>query len=202
MKRLLIVASMLCVWANPASAAIFVTWTGTAASGPGIWDWTYLLTLQPDQTMTVNDFATIYDVGNIAGYDPVFNPSFGATVPGTFSVITTPPVGTGVTPGPALPPGVDDPALSNVTVQLTAGNDIVGNPAAGPTILGTLHIKSTSNVATLTDYLTQSQFGGGPSLSSGTVEVAVIPEASSLILMMAGLLATGGLAFRRLQKWD
>jgi len=200
MKRLFVLvgASILGISANTASAAIFITFIGAAPSAPGIWDWTYLLSLQPDQTMQVDDFATIYDVPNIAGFDPVFNPSFGngpTVLDRTFSVITSPPVGSGVTPPPAVVG--DDPLISNVSVQLSAGDPIVGDPTAGPTTLGTLRIRSSSNQIVLTDYLTQAQFGGAPSFTSGQVEVAAIPEAGSVTLMIAGLLAAGVYAFRR-----
>ena len=64
--------------ANTASVCgLLTSWTGAAPVATGIWDWTYLVTLQPDQSMRVGDFATIYDVPNIAGFDPVFNPTFG-----------------------------------------------------------------------------------------------------------------------------
>jgi hypothetical protein len=203
MKRLLIFAGVLAIWANTAGAAIFVSFTGAAQVAPGIYDWTYLVTLQPDQEMRVNDFATIYDVPNITGFDPVFNPSFGAgstVLDRTFTVITSGPVGPGVTPGPPL--ATDDPNLPNVTVELTAGNTVPTTPNQPPTTIGTLHIRSSSNPnqIALTDYLTQGHFGGNPSTSVGTVEVpAAIPEPGSLSLMVVGLLAAGGLAFRRRQ---
>jgi len=202
MKRLLIYAGVLAMWANTASAAVFVSWTGAAPVATGIWDWTYLVTLQPDQSMRVGDFATIYDVPNIAGFDPAFNPTFGkggTVLDRTFSVITTPPVGGGIDPGPAV--SGDDPGISNVSVQLTGGNEIVGNPAAGPTIVGTLHIRSSTDQSILTDYLSISHFGNAPSTTSGQVEVAaaMIPEPGSLTLMVVGLLAAGGLAFSRRQ---
>jgi hypothetical protein len=187
------------MWVNAANAAIFVSFSGAAPVASGIWDWTYSVQLQPDQSMKVGDFATIYDVPNIAGFDPVFNPTFGPTVSDrTFSVITTPPVGGGVDPGPAV--SGDDPGISNVSVQLTGGNEIVGNPAAGPTIVGTLHIRSSTDQSILTDYLSISHFGNAPSTTSGQVEVAAaIPEPGSLTLLVVGLLAAGGLAFRRRQ---
>jgi len=150
--------------------------------------------------MREGDFATIYDVPNIAN-PSIFNPSFGVgggALPRTFAVST--PL-TGLDPISAPPlPGLDDPAIKNVSVQLTGGGDLIGDPTSTPIIIGTLHIKSSSDQAIVTDYLTQALKGPGDSVSSGTVVVAAaIPEPGSLTLMMVGLLAVGGLAYRRRQ---
>src|SRR4051794_8007103 len=179
MKRLWIMAALVMTWANSAGAAVFVTFTGAAPESPGIWDWTYLVTLQPDQNMRVGDFATIYDVPNIAN-PSVFNPTFGVgpDVLGHTFDITTP--FTGLTPGAPL--ADDDGTIRNVSLQLAGCGNILGPPTLGPITVGTLHIKNPTDQSIITAHLTLAEAGGGDSTNPGTVQVAV-PEPGSLTLM-------------------
>ncbi len=197
MKRLLILAGMLGIWANTATAAIFVTYTGTGFNpGLNLFDWTYSLTLQPDQNMRVGDFASIYDVPGIDG-TPFFgstnsNWSFGTTVQAI-----------GLTPGGGPFPGED--GTDNVSVTLNGivggGTSINGNPAGGPTILGTLHILSLTDAKKTADWASVAEANGGDSITTGTTPVPAraIPEPGSLALMIVGLLFAGGFAVRRRQ---
>jgi hypothetical protein len=208
-RRLLLFGAVLAIWANAASAAIIVALTGIAVDSPGVWDWTYTATLQPDQNMrpapgpffdpaTVpGDFFTIYDLRNIApGTTPTFGPSLDPKVVG--HTFTTTQSFLGLTPSGTTPP--DSAAIPNVTVQLTGGGVIVGDPTQGQITLGTLHIKSTTDQAILNPYraLAQQQFGGTDSVTTGFVNTP-IPEPTGLALLMVGLVAVGGLAYRRRQ---
>lgn len=201
MRRLLLFTAVLAIWANTASAAIIVGLSGIALDSPGIWDWTYIAQLQPDQNMrdAPSDFFTIYDIRNIApGTTPTFGPSLDPKVDVVGRAFLTTEPFVGLTPAGTTPP--DDPAIRNVTVQLTGGGTIFGDSTQGQITLGTLHIKSTTNQPILNPYraLAQQQFGGTDSVSTGFVNTP-IPEPGSLTLLVVGLITVGGLAYRRRQ---
>jgi hypothetical protein len=191
MRRLWFVAALAIAWVNSATAAVFVTWSGTALVSPGVWDWTYSVTLQPDQNWLVGQTATIYDVGSILDLGP-FNPTFGPGPGGAGNSFLVSAPGTG--PVAILN---DDPFIRNVSVQLT-GSNILGDPTAGPITIGTIHVRANTPQGVLTDYATTAQFNGQPSTTTGRVLVPV-PEPGSVTLLLVGLAAVGGLAYRRRQ---
>src|SRR5262245_56605989 len=149
MKRLLVLVALLAISLQTAYAAIIVSLPGiTPAPGqPGVFNWNYRAELQPDQTVEVGDFFTIYDFPDITAASV----SFGANpaLPGGLTFTTT--VQTpGITPAGTSP---TDTGLPNVTVMLTGGGPIIPptpNPATpdirAPIDLGILTIQSTKNI--------------------------------------------------------
>jgi hypothetical protein len=209
MKRLLVLVALLAISAQGAYAAIVVSLPGGGPSGPGSFDWDYRAELQPDQTMGIGDYFTIYDFAGIsadavATGEVVFKANPTLTLAG-FSFIATV-QGTGVTPS-LITPGQDDPAIPNVTVTLIGGGSIIP-PAtpADPTVLvpvdlGILTIESAFNPlnSVAGEYSTLSHLDGLPSQALGAVAVAAIPEPGSVALMLAGLIALGVVTVRRRQ---
>jgi Mg2+/Co2+ transporter CorB len=65
--------------------------------------------------------------------------------------------------------------------------------------LGNLIVKSTTDVRTTSAFTALSmKTGGAQIVNGGVIEVAAaIPEPSSVMLLIAGLVAAGGLAYRR-----
>jgi len=191
MKRMMLVVGALlpALWVNSAPASVVVTLDSVTPEGGGIFDWVYRASLQPDQTLRTNDFFTIYDFGSFS------NRFFGATDPtlqSSFAVSTQP---FGVTPSGAAP---TDTAIPNFTVRYT-GPDIVPVATGGGVTLGNLIVKSSTDLRTLSAFTALSiKTGGAEIINGGPIQVAAaIPEPSSLALLIAGLVATGGFAFRR-----
>jgi len=197
MKRLWILAALVIGSANSASAAVIVSNAGVGLDSSGAFNWQYVVTLQPDQTLQTGDFFTVYDVPNILfdGSNPevLFSANPGATYSTEVSLITA----------PDLLPAFNDPAINDIKVTLISPTSLT--TGTGALILGTLTIKSSLGLdfAVSTDYAAQAGLVPGnpgdpivPSISTGTVNVAQVPE-PSVTLMMLGLVAFGAIALRR-----
>jgi hypothetical protein len=209
MKRLLVLVALLTISTQSAYAAIVVSLPGGGPSGPGSFDWDYRAELQPDQTMEIGDFFTIYDFAGISADavmtgEVVFKPNPTLTLAGfTF---TTTVQDLGITPS-LITPGEDSDAIPNVTVTLTGGGSIIPPPTpADPSVLvpvdlGILTIESAFNplAAVAGEYSTLSHLAGSESQALGAVPVAAIPEPGSVAMMIAGLIALGVVTVRRRQ---
>ena len=140
-KPLLLVASLVVMWANSASAAIIVTLdsVGPDLSNPSLIDWVYRAELQPTQSMTEDrDFFTVYDFPNVLNAQ--FNLSTDPLVTGhTFALSQAP---TGLTSPLVAPP--DSPTIGNVSVSLTGGGNIM--PTGHAVTLGNLIVQTTTDV--------------------------------------------------------
>jgi len=189
MKRMLAAVAVLpALWASSAPASVIVSLDSVTPEGGGIYEWIYRAALEPDQTLRTGDFFTVYDVGNFV------SANFGANNPaqqGLFNVTQQP---TGFDP-PAG--GPTDTSLPNFTVHYT-GTNIVPDPTTGEVTLGNLVIRSMVNQRTDSFFTAQSanSVTGNVISNGGSVSVPV-PEPSSIAMLVAGLAAVGGLAFRR-----
>jgi len=196
MKKLLIlVASLVVMWANSASAAIIVTLDsiGQDLSNPSLFDWVYRAELQPTQSMMDGrDFFTVYDFPNILNAQ--FNLSPDPLVTGhTFTLSQA---ATGLTSSLVAPP--DSAAIGNVSVSLTGGGDIT--PTGHAVTLGNLIVQTTTRATVEGWFSGQGQLTANNSKAgnSGNVLVqAAIPEPATLTLTLVGLIAVGVLAIRR-----
>jgi len=194
MKRLWILAALSTMWINGASAAVIIANAGVGEQPSGVFNWQYVVTLQPNETFRTGDTFTVYDVPNIlkdAGNNPDI--LFSAQTGSYASLVA------GTTPHQ---PGIgffDDPLINNIQLSLTSP-DIV--PSAGTTILGTLTIRSSvgPDNFTIANYAGADLLNGNPSTSTGEVHVAAVPEADSVTMMLVGLAAFGFVALRRRQS--
>lgn len=203
MKRLLVLAAVSAVmWIQSAGATIIVTLDSISPvlGDPGNYQWIYRASLQPDQNMRPGDFFTVYDIGawtNKAGFQ--FSPNQDLTDLG-YSFSTSVQL-LGQTPSGTVPTN-DSPSIDNVTVTLNPGalpNAAIIPGASSPQItLGNLYITSNTNQRT------GSQFAGFAQKASdlsdvsniGGVQVPV-PEPTSISMLLAGLVAFGVIALRR-----
>ena len=121
MKRLLILSAVLAMWAHSAQAAIIMSLDGIAPQpgSPGVWNWVYRASLQPDQSMLEQDFFTIYDFPSISLGDVSFGASLSPAVAGRSFATSVQGLGIDA-PGTAIP---DDAGIPNVTVRLTGGGE-------------------------------------------------------------------------------
>ena len=186
---------------NGSNAAIIVSLDGIVQDAvPGIWDWIYRADLQPDENMragTSGDFFTIYDFSSLA--TPV-SAAFGNSLnPAVFGrTFTVSEQMTGINPPQTAVP--DNPNISNFTVRLTGGGDVVPNPATGQVTLGTLVIKSTTKlpVDSFFGSLAQKKSDLSGVSNVGSLPVAQgVPEPGSVTMVLAGLAAFGALVLRR-----
>jgi PEP-CTERM motif len=194
MRRVWTIAVLLLVWGNSANATIIIGNAGTHTESSGVVDWFFNVALQPDQVFRPGDYFTVYDVPNIASVpDSVF---FAANVPGSFTQTiagTTPPDPFGVLTN-------DDPNINNVKITYASSNSTNIAGGVGNLILGTLTIKSTTGIPLLTNYASQAGLKTNTSTdssSAGFLNVAAVPEPSSLTLMLLGLVAFGAVALHR-----
>ena len=188
MKRMLVlVASLPVLWASNASATVLVTLDSITPEGGGIYEWIYRASLQPEQTLRTNDFFTLYDVGNFV------TGNFGASDISQQSFFNVTHQATGDNPGSTHP---IESNLPNFTVHYT-GTDIVPAPGSGAVTLGNLVIRSTTNQSVKSFYAAQSLVTGGNEIVNGQPISVPVPEPGSVAMLVAGLAAVGGLAFRR-----
>lgn len=190
-----IAASVATVLASSVvNGAIIVDFQSVTPLGGGLYQWTYTADLQPDANMRVtatpppgagllpHDAFTIYDVGGLVPGSAVFTPAIARTF-----LTTSQPIG--LTP-PLVTP--DDSALLNVTVQLTAGGDIIPTPAGSSVLLGTLTFNSifSGDDAVFTHFTGQTQKKSNLTTLSniGFVLVPAVPEPAALTLPAATLL--------------
>ena len=189
MKRMLVlVASLPVLWASSAPASVIVSLDSVTPEGGGIFEWIYRAALEPDQTLRSGDFFTVYDVGNF------LSANFGATNPAQQSLFNVTQQPTGFDPPAGGPP---ESNLPNFTVHYTGAN-IVPDPTTGEVTLGNLVIRSMVDQRTGSFFTAQTanSLTGEVVSNGGTVSVPV-PEPSSIAMLIAGLVAVGGLAFRR-----
>ena len=189
MKRMLVAVAVLpALWASSAPASVIVSLDSVTPEGGGIYEWIYRAALEPDQTLRTGDFFTVYDVGSF------LSANFGANDPSQQALFNVTQQPTGFDPPAGGPP---ESNLPNFTVHYT-GMNIVPDPTTGEVTLGNLVIRSTVNQRTDSFFSAQSanSFNGAPISNGGALSVPV-PEPSSIAMLVAGLAAVGGLAFRR-----
>jgi hypothetical protein len=196
-KRVWIATILVLLWGNIASAAVIITNAGRFDEGTGVWDWGYIVSLQPGQVFRPGDYFTIYDVPNILG-DPIFTSPPGSFIPQIAGTTPLDPFG-------ALTK--DDPAINNIKFTLDPKNSANHpiTPSGTEAIqLGTLVIKSSTGSPLQTNYAAQAEFNKRDSTSVGLVDVAAlaeprgtVPEPSSVTVMLLGLFAFGVVALRR-----
>lgn len=189
MKRMLaLVASLSALWASSAPASVLVTLDSITPEGGGIYEWIYRASLQPEQTLRTNDFFTLYDVGGV-----IASANFGANNASQQSSFNVTEQAIGINPGSTNPP---ETGLPNFTVHYTGAN-IVPTAGSGAITLGNLVIRSTTNQSTSSFYAAQSLVTGGNQIVNGAPVSVPVPEPGSVAMLIAGLAAVGGLAFRR-----
>jgi hypothetical protein len=197
MLKRLSVFGLFLLWAAQAPAAILLALDGTPkANGSGGFDWTYDARLQPSSLMTLGDLFTVYDFNGLTG---VTNASF-QTDPGLTGVhdfqVTRQPTGIDPVTGNLTPQ--DSPNISNVTVTLFAGENIV--PLGGVTKLGKLTLTSTvgEDTSKFINYtgqdVQQGQLTPGSNLGS---TLGPIPEPATVGFLGLGLAAIAALSYRR-----
>ena len=189
MKRMLVAVAVLPVlWASSASASVIVSLDSVTPEGGGIFEWIYRAALEPDQTLRAGDFFTVYDVGSFV------TANFGATDPGQQASFNVTQQATGVNPSAG---GPLESSLPNFTVHYT-GTNIVPDPTTGEVTLGNLVIRSTVDQRTGSFFSAQTaDTKSGMTISNGGTLSVPVPEPSSIAMLVAGLAAVGGLAFRR-----
>jgi hypothetical protein len=139
----------------------------------GLFDWTYVATVQPDQKVVPGDFFTIYD------FRDAVSSGFGGSLEAGSSTfeqsesLVGPPV-------PNLAPP-DDPTLKNITVTVKTGG-LDPNPNFGSVVLGTLIVKSHFNLPVDSFYAAASHTKLDLSVSNGG-SVAVASDTKPLRLV-------------------
>ncbi len=194
MTRVWILAALLLSFVNSAGAAVIISNAGVGSQA-GTFSWQYLVTLQPNETLQTGDFFTIFDVPNILktpqnNFDVLFSAQNG-----TYSD----PFIAGTTPHPGNSDPTDNPNINNIQITLTGPNI---TPSNSTTILGTLTVKSSvgKDVFQSADYAAADLTNGLPSTSTGSVNVAAVPEPASVTMLVLGLLGFGAVAMRRRQN--
>jgi len=202
-KLLLLVASLIVMWANSAGATVIVVNPPARVQEgvSGIYDWTYAAVLQPGQSMKPGDFFTIYD---FPFANSLSQPSFGTTSADDNASFSVSVQNTGITPAKTGAP--DNPGITNITVTLLDGDTRVLAPGnqdlntvGGVLQLGTLIVRSQTKLVADSNF-SSVLHNGIPTeavANTGALDVAAVPEPGSITLLVAGLLACGVVISRR-----
>jgi hypothetical protein len=205
-KLLLLVASLLVMWANSAGATIILINPPARVPDAGTFLWTYAAVLQPDQNMRAGDFFTLYD---FPFADTLSSPQFGVTGADDNALFAVSVQNVGIDPPSTHFPDVAN--VTNVTVTLVDADtttpgiqNIIPAANGGQVQLGTLIIRSTTRAIANSNFgaLAQGKLSGNGISNGGPINVAAIPEPGSITLLLAGLVACGAISYRRRRMVD
>ena len=175
-----------------ARAAILVSLDHISSSSSSF-DWVYDVRLEPGEFLTKGNFFTVYDFKGLE--NATWTPDSGPAVTGRTWDTTT--QGTGNTPALVVP--VDSAGISNVTVTLKDGENIVPNPQQPSVLLGQLTLTTETDVVgpriNFTS-LSKQQGLATDEFTIGTVS-GPVPEPATVSILGLGLLAATAVGLRR-----
>lgn len=185
-KRSLITAALLASSAA-ANAAVVVQFTGNAGN-----EWHYDVSLSPGALLESGNFFTVYDFKGLQNIN--WSPVVGNASDWSTSQSATSPAPFHINPG-------DNPGIDNATVTFSGPNF---DPGQTKTLLGTLTLTGlTSGPAEKIVFGSEAvEKGVNPTplgFFAQTSGPSVVPEPSTIGMMVAGLLGVAGLARRRMR---
>lgn len=174
-------ASVALFSASAAMADILPDTTSVTGPVAGVYTYSYAMGLRTPETLTTNDFFTIYDFNGFTGVGDVSAPlgwTFASSAFGKTPALTNP----------------TDSSLPNITFTWTGGT--VNSPSA----LGTFSLKSTvASVVKGTQYA--GSLGGGSDQFLHTLTgPAAVPEPATTVPFVIGGLALLGLVVRKTRR--